>query len=217
MGPVARAKVGRSEVETKAAAGTPAPAQPQARAVAVSAPMVESESMRSLYPGRPLAWVAGVALVLTVLWPLARVKVARMVPVPEQIDFFAREPRVQQATGFVALGLFALTLLLPLKRRLGRRLAGRREMWRLVHAGLGLALAGILLVHTGARLGRGGNLALSLATLGLVGLGAILGIAWRRTPPQRRLVGRGLRPLHLWLFWPTLGLVAVHVLAVYYF
>lgn len=220
MAPIAQAKGGRAATEVgggdqRAAAVTKVVARDVA---VVRAPLRESESMPSIFRGRPLAWVAGLALAIAVVWPVLRAeRLARWLRWPAGLDFFAREPVVQQVTGFVALGLFALTLLLPLKRKLGKRLGGRRELWRLAHALLGLGLAGVLLVHTSARLGRGGNLALSLATLALVGVGTILGLAWRRNPPQRRAVGRGLRPLHLWLFWPTLGLLAVHVLAVYYF
>jgi hypothetical protein len=47
--------------------------------------------------------------------------------------------------------------------------------------------------------------------------GAVLAMVWRRAPPQTSLAMRHLRPLHLWILWPTLGLVLVHVLAVYYF
>jgi hypothetical protein len=164
-----------------------------------------------------MAWIATGALLLAAAWPALRLGgLFGVVVTPPAWDFFAREPAAQQVTGYVAGALFVLSLVLSLRPRWAG-LHGRREIWRMVHAGLGLALCGALLVHTSARLGRGLNLVLSVAMLALLGLGAALGLIWRRVPPQPAIAGRGLRPLHLWFWWPALGLIAVHVLAIYYF
>lgn len=166
----------------------------------------------------PLPWVAALALLAAVAWPILRQPlVANALRVPAGWDFLGREPAFQQASGFAALGLFLLGLLLPLRRRLGKRGFGSREAWRAGHAGLGIGLALALVTHSGGRLGQGANLVLSVAILSLVAVGALLGMAWRRSPPQPRFVGRRVRPLHLLLLWPTLGLIVVHVLMVYYF
>jgi hypothetical protein len=135
---------------------------------------------------------------------------------PAGWDFLWREPTAQQLTGFIAVGLFLTALLLPLRRKLGTRLPGRMNLWRTVHGLIGLLLMAALLIHTSARLGRGLNLALSAAALSFVVVGALLALVWRRAPPQPG-VATGLRPLHLALLWPALGLIAAHVLAVYFF
>jgi nitrite reductase (NADH) large subunit len=185
---------------------------------AVQAMLAGLETVPLVRPMRLLAGVAGLALLLAVALPLARVPlVRRLLPVPESWDFLGRDPMVQQATGYGVLGLFALALLLPLRRRLGMGFIRSGNFWRVMHGLVGVGLCGLLLAHTSARLGQGFNLALSVTALVLVVAGALLGLVWRRGPPQTQLAARTLRPLHLALFWPTLTFIAVHVLAVYYF
>ena len=169
-------------------------------------------------PMRSLVVVATVALLAALALPLARMQWWRaMLPTPESWDFLGREPVWQQATGFGVLGLFALALLLPLRRRVGGRFAQTGNFWRVMHALVGAGLCLGLLVHTSARMGQGFNLALSIVCLALVLLGAALGMVWRRAPPQTTAAARTFRPLHVALFWPTLTFITVHVLAVYYF
>jgi hypothetical protein len=161
-----------------------------------------------------IAWIAVIALPLAAGWAFLRLQALPFTNViPPAWNFVGRDPGSQQLTGFVALGLALISSLRPRRRGM----AGRRELWRMLHVGFGLVICVALLVHTSARLGRGLNLVLSIAMLALLAWGAVLGLVWRRVPPQPSIVGRGLRPLHLWFWWPALGLIAVHVLAVYYF
>jgi hypothetical protein len=90
-------------------------------------------------------------------------------------------------------------------------------MWRLIHGLIGASLLAGVLVHSSGRMGQGLNGALSVATLAFTLAGAALAFGWRRAPPQPAAVRRVLRPLHLLLLWPALGLMLAHVLAVYYF
>jgi hypothetical protein len=154
---------------------------------------------------------------LCAAWLLARVML------PERPDtsaaswnFIGRDPSVQRLSGFAALALFALAVLAPARQRLSWLLR-RRELSRLIHAGIGTTLCLTLLFHTGARIGRGLNGLLSWTMLALALMGVALALAWRPVPPQPPLVGHTLRPLHVWFWAPTLGLIAAHVLAVYYF
>jgi nitrite reductase (NADH) large subunit len=137
--------------------------------------------------------------------------------VPARWDFLWREPGPQQATGFALVGLFLVALLLPLRNRLGARVPGSGNLWRVVHVLVGVLLVLALAVHGSARAGQGLNLAVSVATAALVVAGGAAALGWRAAPPQRRAVRGWLRPLHRLLLWPALGLIAAHVLAVYYF
>jgi hypothetical protein len=169
-------------------------------------------------PLRALAGIAVLALLLVAALPLARLPAVRgLLPALEGWDFLGRDPLTQQVTGFGVLGFFALALLLPLRRHLGERLPGGINLWRVLHALVGAGLAAALFAHSSARLGQGLNLGLSLASVALLVAGAVLGLVWRRAPPQLAATTHGLRPLHLWLLWPTLGLILAHVLTVYYF
>jgi hypothetical protein len=119
-------------------------------------------------------------------------------------------------TGFVLLGLVLLTLGLPLRKKLGDRLPGDANLWRLVHAGLGAVVVGTSAIHTGLRLGQRLNLGLSMALLALAATGGLGAAGWRRAPPQGSW-SRAWRWTHLALLWPALGLIAAHVVVVYYY
>jgi nitrite reductase (NADH) large subunit len=149
-----------------------------------------------------IAAVAAGRSALTAWWPGALL----------HWEFFLREPAAQQATGFGLLGLALLTLALPLRKRLALRLPGAPELWRLLHAGLGVLLVGAAALHTGLRHGHRLNLALSVAVLALLGSGALSAAGWRRGG-----WAQAWRWAHLALLWPALGLLAAHVVAVYYY
>jgi nitrite reductase (NADH) large subunit len=174
-----------------------------------TAPVVRP--MRGLWP------VALVTLLLAAVPVVALATGLRARWLPEAWDFLLRDPGAQQTTGFALVGLALLAMLLPLRRRLGKRLPGSGNMWRLIHGLIGASLLAGVLVHSSGRMGQGLNGALSVATLAFTLAGAALAFGWRRAPPQPAAVRRVLRPLHLLLLWPALGLMLAHVLAVYYF
>jgi bacterioferritin-associated ferredoxin len=156
-----------------------------------------------------VALVAGGRGLLTARWP-------RALPVWDQLW---RQPAQQQLTGFVLLGLVALTLIYPLRGRLG--LAPRRATsLRLVHAVLGTVALAAIVAHTGLRVGVNSNRLLSIAFLLLAGLGSLASFQRRQgaaAAPARGRWLRGVAALHGLLFWPALALIGVHILAVYYF
>jgi nitrite reductase (NADH) large subunit len=174
-----------------------------------TAPVVRP--MRALWPAALITWLLA-ALPVLALAPGLR---ARWLP--EAMNFLLRDPLAQQITGFGLVGLALVAMLLPLRRKLGKRLPGSGNLWRLVHGLVGASLLAGVLVHSSGRLGQGLNGALSMATLAFTLSGAALALGWRRAPPQPVAVRQLLRPLHLLLLWPALGLMLAHVLAVYYF
>jgi nitrite reductase (NADH) large subunit len=130
-------------------------------------------------------------------------------------DHLWRQPAAQQLTGFSMLGLLAVALLLPLRRKLDR-MPGSVGAWRVVHTVLGVLATGALVAHTGLRLGVNLNLLLSLTFVALAAAGGLAAFwPWGQRPPGA--LARGVRLLHLILFWPALALIGLHVLAVYAF
>jgi nitrite reductase (NADH) large subunit len=117
-------------------------------------------------------------------------------------DHLWRRPDQQRLTGWVLLGLIGLALLLPLMRRRGPGL-------RVLHALAGGLLVMGLVAHTGLRLGVNFNWVVSMAFLGLAGLGGLAALGG--------FCRRWTRFLHEALFWPALALLALHVVAIYYF
>jgi nitrite reductase (NADH) large subunit len=201
-----------AEVATRTRAGTTCGgcAPMLERLVAVGLPPTAARSPAMVVLGlvalTTVAVVAGARPLLERVWPASL----------PRWDHLLRAPWEQQLTGFVMLGLIAAALLFPLARKVGASVASV-QVWRVVHALVGGLAVAAMLAHTGLRLGVNLNLFLSIAFLGLAAIGGVasLALASRRGLP----VGwpRVARVLHLALFWPTLALVGLHVLAVYYF
>jgi nitrite reductase (NADH) large subunit len=166
--------------------------------------------------GLTLPIVGALSLLAALLVAYGRPILARSVP--WYLPFWNhlwREPLAQQITGFSMLGLLGIGLLLPLRRKLARA-PGSVGVWRVVHTVVGLLATAALVAHTGLRLGVKFNLILSLMFLTLAVAGAMAAFwPWGQRPPGA--LARGLRLLHLTLFWPALALIGLHVLAVYSF
>jgi nitrite reductase (NADH) large subunit len=127
-----------------------------------------------------------------------------------------------QATGYGVLGLCALSLLFPLRKRLASaRRFGSLPAARLLHMALALGAAAALAAHTGLRWGHGLNLALSLCflALNLLGAGASAALSLLERRPGAAAAGLrfGLAWAHVLLFWPLPILILFHVWAVYRF
>jgi bacterioferritin-associated ferredoxin len=115
----------------------------------------------------------------------------------------------------VAALLVTLALLLPLRRK-STAVPGNVALWRLVHAFVGVLAVAAVMVHTGLRLGMNLNRWLSLTLLALAAVGGMAAVwPWGRRAPGP--VARGVRLVHVLLFWPALALIGLHVLAVYSF
>jgi nitrite reductase (NADH) large subunit len=183
------------------------------RILALDAPPLQQAA-----PRRSVALPAlGVlALLATALLVAARPVLVRWLP--RHLPFWDelwRAPLAQQITGFATVGLVALALILPLRRKL-QRFPGSVTLWRIVHTVVGGLAIAALAAHTGLRLGMHLNLYLSIGFLSLAGMGGLATFwPWGQRPPGP--VARALRFLHLTLFWPALALIALHVLVIYTF
>jgi bacterioferritin-associated ferredoxin len=166
--------------------------------------------------GAVLLSLGVVALLATALLIGARPLLQRWLP--QHLPFWDqlwREPVAQQVTGFSTVGLLALALVLPLRRKLPK-LPASVSLWRVVHGAVGGLAVAALAAHTGLRLGVNLNLFLSIGFLALAAVGGLTAFwPWGQRPPGG--LARALRFVHLTLFWPALALVALHVLAVYSF
>jgi nitrite reductase (NADH) large subunit len=173
----------------------------------------------ALKPGRapvvlPLA--GSLALVGTALLASGRPLLGWALP--ERLvfwDHLFRSPAAQQWSGYGVLGLVALALVLPLRRRVPV-LPGGVNAWRLVHAVVGALAVAALVAHTGLRVGVHFNRWLSIVLLALAAAGGVTSYwPWGQRPPGS--LARSLRLVHLTLFWPALTMIGLHILAVYSF
>jgi nitrite reductase (NADH) large subunit len=137
------------------------------------------------------------------------------------IDFIWRDGQTKQITGFTLAGLFALSVVFSMRKRLSWFSWGDFEGWRVTHAFLGVACLLGGFAHTGFRLGNKIDFALILVFLGSTLLGGIAG-GWSflesRLPPDRaREVRAFLIRSHIYLLWPLPVLLAAHITKVYFF
>ena len=130
------------------------------------------------------------------------------------LDRLFRDPVWQQVSGFTLLGVCALAMLLPLAKRALQVAGTTLPIWRAVHAGIGVGALLALVVHTNLRTGHHMNFVLESVFVALLLLGGAAGLLGLDRGGR---LGRFMRLCHVFVFWPLVGLIGLHVLAVYYF
>ncbi|MFK7996520.1 MAG: FAD-dependent oxidoreductase [Granulosicoccus sp.] len=137
-------------------------------------------------------------------------------------DELWRNRLVKQVTGFSILGIFAVGLLISLRKRLPRIVRfGRYDAWRFAHVLLGTLALFMLVAHTGFRMGHGLNYWLMTCFIGLLVVGTIssivVGTEHRLTAPLASQLKRYSIWAHIFLFWPVPVLLGWHVLKGYWY
>lgn len=146
---------------------------------------------------------------------------------PESLRVWAwRDNIVKQWSGFILLGIIAAAMVIGLRKRIRflDRLGGY-DGWRMVHIGIGLIAVAGFFAHTGFRLGANWNMALGLAFVATLILGAAAGLATGGDHTLRAQgIGSTRKPvrriptwLHILAIWPLPVLLLFHVLTVYAF
>jgi nitrite reductase (NADH) large subunit len=193
-------------------------------------PLVEAIVSRSKLVSGRRAWgllvlsIVAIAVgVVLGLGPRLRLTI-HAVDAWQTVDWFWRRHLLKQVTGFVAVGLIVPGFLLSLKRRARWPKAGHFNLYRAVHAGLGVLTLLAVAVHTGLRLGMNLNLVLVTCFLTANLAGAIVGVLASLESRALSSTGRFARRfraraalLHVLLLWPLPVLLALHVLASFYF
>lgn len=127
----------------------------------------------------------------------------------------------KQVSGFTLLGLTLIGLLLSLRKRLEWRWLGGVAQWRMAHVLLGVGCIGLLMLHTGFHLGENLNRLLMLNFLTILALGGVTGLVVALSHRLPALKARRLRKLwtrlHVFVSWPVVALLSIHILTVYYF
>jgi len=128
---------------------------------------------------------------------------------------------LRQWTGFSLLALMSVAMLISARKRLKKFRVGDFNAWRLLHISVGLAMVGLLSLHTGLQMGQGINRLLLVSVLALMASGAIIGSVTALESFIGGRPARNFRSLSFWLHllgsWPLPVLLGVHVLSVYYF
>jgi len=110
--------------------------------------------------------------------------------------------------------------LLSLRKRWSRFVFGEYGLWRVAHVVLGLSMLGVLVLHTGVRLGNNFNFLLLASFFLLTKFGslasAVIAVESRPTRASRRWKQWSMLA-HIVLTWPLPVLLGFHILSVYYF
>ena len=191
-------------------------------------PLVQ-DLLGSAAPAQPVALhrallaSAGIALIGALMFLFGpNLPYADSVQQTWQWDRLWRDGLFKQITGFSVLGLFAVGLLLSLRKRVRRfdRL-GSFDGWRLAHIGLGVLVIVGLGLHTGFRIGSGLNLLLILSFSVMLLLGAlstgVIALEHRIGGALATRLRRQSVWLHILLFWPVPALLGFHVLKTYWY
>jgi nitrite reductase (NADH) large subunit len=147
---------------------------------------------------------------------------AQTVQAAWSVDVLWRDGLLKQLSGYSVLGIAVVISVISMRKRI-KKFVNLWEFssWRILHVVLGLLILGLLMLHTGFRLGNNINFALMLTFTALLFVGAIAGIAiaYEHSLPKR--MAKHLRSLALWshiiLLWPLPALLGFHVVKTYYF
>jgi nitrite reductase (NADH) large subunit len=126
----------------------------------------------------------------------------------------------RQVSGYTLLALGLSALLLSARKRWSRFAFGGYGHWRVAHVALGLGMLGVLVLHTGLRLGNNFNFLLLASFFVLTKLGSVASAvtAVERRPTRTTRQWKKLATLaHIVLAWPLPALLGFHILSVYYF
>ncbi len=136
-----------------------------------------------------------------------------------QYDLLWKSSFSKQATGFLLLVVFSLTLLMSLRKRFNWEFLGDYSNLRVLHGVLGGVGLLIILAHTGAHLGSNLNKYLMINVLSLVGVGAMAALALIFS--NKFKLGIRFKKIGYWLHviisWPLPALLCAHIFTVYYF
>jgi nitrite reductase (NADH) large subunit len=171
---------------------------------------------------KPLLAVSVVALLMVLLIALVRpLPFSDTVRGGWQLDVLWRSRLGKQVSGYTMLGLSLSALAVSLRKRWRRFTFGRFAVWRLAHAVVGTVTLGVLMIHTGLRLGGNLNQMLMVGFLVFAGLGAVAGGLTALKPRLGLDIGHRLctwfTRIHVLLLGPVLVLIGFHVLKVHYY
>ncbi|UQA59408.1 FAD-dependent oxidoreductase [Polyangium aurulentum] len=167
-----------------------------------------------------------VASIVAVSWSLVQAFVpsippSRSVRTGVALEALWRSDFWKQASGYTLVVLCVLSLGVSLRKRWRRFQVGDVPLWRSAHGVLGALTLLVFFLHTGLHAGARMNLVLTIDFLAVTILGAVAGavaaLSDRWAPVTAR--NRRLRTawVHALVTWPLPILVALHVMAVYYF
>lgn len=137
------------------------------------------------------------------------------------LNFLWTDSFWQQLSGYSLLTAAILGLVVSLRKRIKKIQFLNYGWWRLFHAGVGVLVTLLLIVHTGLNVGDNFNFWLMLSFIGISTIGASIGILTfienRRPHELIQKIKHQLQRLHVIICYPLPALLAIHILSSYYF
>lgn len=127
----------------------------------------------------------------------------------------------QQLSGYSVLTAGLLSLVISLRKRIKKIQFLNYGWWRLFHAGIGVLITLLLIVHTGLSVGDNFNFWLMLSFICILTIGTLIGVLTfienRRPHDLIHKTKHQLQRLHIIIGYPLPALLVIHILSSYYF
>jgi nitrite reductase (NADH) large subunit len=182
----------------------------------------ESADQEPVRAWRGLIGLSAITLIIASLFLLiSHIPYASSVQNEIRWDLLWRDSLLKQISGFSILGLFAIGLLVSLRKRVSKFTLGDYDMWRMTHIVLGVGALAALIVHTGFRIGNELNMLLLINFLLLAAVGAragtVIATEHKMVPAQAKKKRKLWNRTHIFLSWSLPVLLGFHVLKTYFF
>jgi len=136
-------------------------------------------------------------------------------------DILWRNETIKQISGFSLLSLSVMISAISIRKRVKRVSSGSFSAWRLFHVISGIVILGVLVAHTGFRMGVELNFWLMLSFVVLVIFGSLSSLLVAYQHKLDNPMSRKTKSLMLWghilLLWPLPSLVIFHVIKTYWY
>lgn len=172
---------------------------------------------------KPLVLVSILSLLAAaILFLLPSIPYAESVQDDVNFDLLWRDSLFKQISGFTLLGLSVFISVISIRKRFRKMLSlWDYAYWRVTHVIAGFIIIGILLAHTGFRMGDNLNFYLMVIFSSLLLVGSVAGAVIGFEHHLPRQLAKQLRSYALWshiiLLWPLPALLGFHILKTYYF
>jgi nitrite reductase (NADH) large subunit len=171
---------------------------------------------------KPLLAASIIGLILPIIIAVAApISGARTARIGFHIQALWTESAWKQVSGYVALALCVVSMLLSLRKRVKRFEFSNVATLRLVHGMVAVLALVVLVFHTGLHLGQELNRMLMIEFLALAVLGAAAGgvtaLSHWFSPVQARNQRTFWWRAHLILFWPLPILLVLHIMTAYFY
>lgn len=180
-----------------------------------------ASALPAVTAARALGVITAIVAVLALFYALSSIPFPDTTELARRWDVIWRDKSIKEISGYTVLGLMAALAGISLRKRWERVRAWSFDHWRVVHAGIAIALVAVLLFHTGGRLGQNLDMVLSVSMVAALISGVVIAAVLARqhvlAPRLVRRTQRAATLAHILSLWLLPSLLAFHIFKTYYF